>query len=44
MIKFSYKKENNKTEIQIICKNEMIISTLFGSSTLIELIKYFLSK
>ncbi|WP_257144802.1 hypothetical protein [Bacillus cereus] len=44
MIKFSYKQENNKTEVEIFIKSETIISALFGSSTLIQLIQNFLLK
>lgn len=41
MIKFSYKRENNKTEVDVIIKSETIISVLFSSSTLIQLLKHF---
>ncbi|MCU5430867.1 hypothetical protein OCA13_25775 [Bacillus cereus] len=41
MIKFSYKREHNKTEVDIIIKSETIISILFSSSTLIQLVKHF---
>ncbi|MGE6504225.1 hypothetical protein ACQKF0_28795 [Bacillus wiedmannii] len=43
MLKFSYKKEPNKTELNVHFESDKIISVLFGSTTLFEIIKNMLN-